>query len=237
MLFPQGPLGTPALPLSPRKGLARGPASLLDQSLGPWPGSPGSVKNPGVWGLETEDPVLQVNWWLPRACPTGMWRVRMGLHGSRGDLCRDPRPSSWGWGLQRQLPASATLGAQQFYQVPSQPQVAGPVACPFGQKGACRPAGILALSSSRGILPEEAGQAAFQPVGLGLGSPQVLHKSGPSPLPSGWIPGAEEGTGLGWGAEEWGKAGEPHQSGVVRALSCEVCLGWRPVPRGLRGKD
>lgn len=65
MLFPQEPLGTPALPLSPRKGLARGPASLLDQFLGPWPGSPGSVKNPGVWGLETEDPVLQVNWWLP----------------------------------------------------------------------------------------------------------------------------------------------------------------------------
>lgn len=66
MLFLQGQLETPALPLSRRKGPGWGPASLLDQPLGPCPGSPGSVKNP-VWGLETEDQVLQVNWWLP--CP------------------------------------------------------------------------------------------------------------------------------------------------------------------------
>lgn len=33
--------------------------------MGPWPGSRSLVKSPGTWGLETEDQVLQVNWWLP----------------------------------------------------------------------------------------------------------------------------------------------------------------------------
>ncbi|XP_004408931.1 PREDICTED: protein KRBA1 [Odobenus rosmarus divergens] len=63
-----GQLGTPALLLSQRRGLAQGPASLLDQPLGPCPGSPGSVKNPGVQGLEMEDQVLQAP---PQPCPCG----------------------------------------------------------------------------------------------------------------------------------------------------------------------
>lgn len=63
VLFLQGQLGVPALPLGQRKGPGRGPASLLGHPLSPCPGSSGLVKNPGAWCLDTEDQVLQVKWW------------------------------------------------------------------------------------------------------------------------------------------------------------------------------
>ncbi|XP_066118661.1 protein KRBA1 isoform X10 [Saccopteryx bilineata] len=71
VLFLQGHLEVPVLPLYQRKGPGRGPASRLGQTLGPYPGSPGSVKNPGTWGLDTEDQVLQPGLkggHFPKAC-------------------------------------------------------------------------------------------------------------------------------------------------------------------------
>lgn len=64
MLFLQGQLGVPNLSLGQRKGPGWAPAILLDPNLGPCPGSLGLVKNPETWGLDTEDQVLQVSWWL-----------------------------------------------------------------------------------------------------------------------------------------------------------------------------
>ncbi|KAM5205711.1 protein KRBA1 isoform 8-T9 [Hipposideros larvatus] len=52
-------LGISALPRSRRKGPGWGPASLLGLNVGPYPGSPGLVKNPGASGLDTEDQVWQ----------------------------------------------------------------------------------------------------------------------------------------------------------------------------------
>lgn len=62
VLFLQGQLGGPALPLGQRKGWGLGPACHLGQLLGPCPGNSGSVKNPGAWNLDTEHQVLQVSW-------------------------------------------------------------------------------------------------------------------------------------------------------------------------------
>lgn len=91
MLFLQGQLGTPALLLSQRRGLVRGPASLLDQPLGPCPGSPGSVKNPGVQGLEMEDQVLQVNMGLP--CPLKSSGALWAWGGQGIGACGGPAPA------------------------------------------------------------------------------------------------------------------------------------------------
>lgn len=65
VLFPQGQLGVPALSLGQKKGPRWGLARLLGQHLDPCPGNPGLVKNLGAWGLDMEDQVLQVSWWLP----------------------------------------------------------------------------------------------------------------------------------------------------------------------------
>lgn len=102
--------------------------------------------------------------------------------GSPGDLRQDPPPSSWGGASTPAPHFCDSGGAAILPRVPSQPQVAGPVASPFREKCACRAAGILALSPSRGILPEEADQAAFHPAGSELGSPQVRAFS-----PSFWL--------------------------------------------------
>lgn len=66
--------------------------------MGPYPGSPALVKNPGAWGLEAEDQVLQVTWWLPHPLrsPGALW-----LRGGQGvSVCTAtqppfPRPSSF----------------------------------------------------------------------------------------------------------------------------------------------
>lgn len=114
----------------------------------------------------------------------GMWRARVGLSllAHRGTCARTLPPVAGGGASTPAPHFCDSGGAAILPRVPSQPQVAGPVASPFREKCACRAAGILALSPSRGILPEEADQAAFHPAGSELGSPQVRAFS-----PSFWL--------------------------------------------------
>lgn len=92
VLFLQGQLGVLALSLGRRKGLGWGLASLLGQHLDPCPGSPGLVKNLGAWGLDMEDQVSQVSWWLPHP-----------LQSSRAPL--QARGWAGGWAGVRRVPS------------------------------------------------------------------------------------------------------------------------------------
>lgn len=92
VLFPQGQLGVPALSLGQKKGPGRGLAHLLSQHLDPCLGGPGLVKDLGAWGLDTEDQVSQVSWWLRHPLKlSGARPAGMGV-GRRPACARPPTP-------------------------------------------------------------------------------------------------------------------------------------------------
>ena len=89
--------------------------------MGPCLGSPGSVKNPGAWGLQMEDQLLQVNRWLP--CPlkaSGVLQAGVGRGSASAVATRLPcrsapsrgagRPGAWEMLSRSALPGSLGHG-------------------------------------------------------------------------------------------------------------------------------